>query len=65
MRVQIESDRAVLDWAVADAELARARVELHPFLGSRAPADLTALRVSTAPAGLVPDGPMPALSFLF
>ena len=64
MRVQIEIDRAVLDAAVADAELARARVELKRFLGSRAPADLTDLRVSTAPAALIPDAPLPALSSL-
>lgn len=64
MRVQIEIDRAVLDAAVADAELARARVELRSFLGSQAPSDLTAFRVSTAPAALLPDAPLPVLPSL-
>jgi cobalt-zinc-cadmium efflux system outer membrane protein len=64
MRVQIEIDRAGLEAAVADAELARARVELRSFLGSQGPSDLTALHVSTAPAALLPDAPLPSLASL-
>jgi cobalt-zinc-cadmium efflux system outer membrane protein len=63
MRVQIEIDRAVLDAALASADLARSQVELKRFLGSRAPVDPTAIRVSTA-AALVPDAPLPTLSSL-
>ena len=64
LRVQIEIDRAVLEAAIAEAELARAQVELRRFLGSRAAGDLATLRVSTAPAALVPDAPLVALSSL-
>ena len=48
LRVQIEIDRAVLDTALATAELGRAQVELRRFLGSGAAGELASLRVSTA-----------------